>query len=76
MLDIQGPNGYRIESDGQCIQAKDAKGKVIVSYHPMQGEVVFGFHGPSVVLDAKEDLAYGRAIMARGAIPLQCEGEV
>lgn len=65
MLDIITPNGYKAVSDGEAITITDSSQKVLLSYHPMQGEVIFGPPSVHKVIRLREDLEYVRGILAR-----------
>jgi hypothetical protein len=74
MLDTKGPNGYTVQSDGECITVYDSAGKAILSYHPLQGEVPMQVMLSARVMEqAREDFEYARRMLSRSPHPVQCE---
>ena len=55
-------NGYRISTDGQCINIS-LDSDLIISYHPMHGEQVLGYRSPIVVVEAREALNHAKNLM-------------
>lgn len=63
MLDIITPNGYKATSDGECITISSQTGTTLLSYHPLQAEVIWGFHSEATIFALREDLAYVRKLL-------------
>lgn len=65
MLDTYSPNGIKLHIKDNCVTAVDEMGKIMGSYHPMQGDVVFGVRSPQIVCNIMEALEYGRRFVSR-----------
>lgn len=67
MLDVIGPNGYNITTDGTAFNVKSLTGVVILSYHPNYGESVLGYLTPITIVNAREDLEYAKRLFVSGS---------
>lgn len=77
MIDLYGPNNLRVHTDNETFTVYDASGKAILSYHPLQGEVVMGIMlPPSLVEKARHDLRHAQQLVSRSLHPIQQTGEI